>query len=265
MVKTQEGPSHSDQSTNRIFLLDEIRGACILCMLFYHTFIILGDYYGLSLGTRAYSFFLPVQPFFSAMFIFVCGISSRLSHSNLKRGLKLLVLAIAFSLITIYLLPLIHIEGAEDRFGILHLLSLCILCFALTHRWLDKIPPQIGMVLCFALYILLRGWELGYVGLSDSLSWHWPEQWKDIYWLFPLGIHSEQFYSADYFPLIPNFLIYFCGTYLGRYAAEGRFPDFSYRKYAPPLDWLGTHALLIYLLHVPVIYLVAFLFERVIL
>ena len=45
-----------------------------------------------------------------------------------------------------------------------------------------------------------------------------------------------------------------CGTYLGRWARDGKFPNFTYRLRFSSLSWLGRHALILYIVHQPLIF-----------
>ncbi len=72
-------------------------------------------------------------------------------------------------------------------------------------------------------------------------------------WLF--GFPSKDFASADYFPLLPWFFIFFAGFFFCRMFKTG-FPAFSEKIPCPFFALVGRHALPIYILHQPVIYLV---------
>ena len=120
----------AEKKQNRIGLMDDLRGFCVLCMIFYHGFLLAFSSFGVVAGGQAYDFFRPVQPFFAGTFILLCGISCRLSHSNRDRGLKLLAVALAINLITILGLPRLKplgfdFSGSEIWFGILDLLAAC--------------------------------------------------------------------------------------------------------------------------------------------
>ena len=52
-------------------------------------------YFRLNSPERCCFFFRPLEPFFGGAFILISGISSQLSRSNLKRGAKLLPIALA--------------------------------------------------------------------------------------------------------------------------------------------------------------------------
>lgn len=72
----------------RIYLLDELRGLAVFCMVFYHAFYSMSEFFGFEIGTKLLDFFTPAEPFFAALFIVISGISSRLSHDNTKRGVR---------------------------------------------------------------------------------------------------------------------------------------------------------------------------------
>ncbi len=250
---------------NRVALLDEFRGFCVLCMIFYHSFIFMYDQYGISFGYEAYSFFSPVQPFFSCAFMWVCGICCRLSHNNLKRGLVLLVLSLLLNFASIVVLPKLGFVETEIWFGILNFLSICILMFVLLEKPISKINPVIGSIICILLMWIFRDWiSSGTVSLFGDISYTLPGEVYENEWLFPLGITARGFYSADYFPLIPYMFVFFWGTFLGEYVRDGRIPDFMYPVRVPFLDWLGTHALIIYIVHLPIVYVILELYQWIV-
>ena len=64
----------------RIHLMDELRGFAVFCMVFYHGFYTLAFLMGQSWGEWLYRFFMPAEPWFAGLFIFIAGISSNLTH-----------------------------------------------------------------------------------------------------------------------------------------------------------------------------------------
>ena len=71
----------------RLNFLDEIRGLAVFCMIFYHAFYVCGSYFGQEWASLLFDFFLPVQPWFAGIFIFVCGISCSLSKNNFRKNI----------------------------------------------------------------------------------------------------------------------------------------------------------------------------------
>ena len=251
--------------SGRIALLDEIRGFCVLCMIFYHSFIFMYEQFNISFGYDAYTFFGPVQPFVSCAFLFICGICCNFSHSNLKRGLKLLAFALILSFISIIVLPKLGFVDTEIYFGVLHFLSISILIYSLFEKYIAKIPGFVGIIICLFLFYIFRFWlSDGQITLTEDLSVSYPTEWNDIKWLFPFGIRGPGFFSADYFPLIPYIFIFFLGSSLGKYMAKGYVPDFAYPVHIKPLYWLGTNALLVYIVHLPIVFVILSFYQWII-
>lgn len=97
-------------------------------------------------GAWLFQFFNPAEPFFAGLFIFICGISCRLSHNNWKRGALLALVAAGMSLF-LYL----FMREQMIWFGVLHFLAVSILLFALLRPALDRIPPLAGVIASFLL------------------------------------------------------------------------------------------------------------------
>ena len=67
--------------TGRIYFMDEVRGFDLLLMVAFHGFYTAGYLFGFRPAAWLFNFFNPVEPFFAGLFILICGISCRLSHS----------------------------------------------------------------------------------------------------------------------------------------------------------------------------------------
>ncbi len=233
----------------RICLMDELRGFAVVCMIFYHAFYTLANLFSLGWALALLRFFRPAEPWFAALFILISGVSSQLSRSNLARGLKLLAVALAVTLATWLVVPQEVIV-----FGILHFLSICMILFGLAGRFLNRLPhPWLWVALCAAGYLLTLRVDAGTLGFGP-LSLALPRAWYEAGWLFPLGLPGPGFRSSDYFPLFPWVFVFLAGTFLGRFAAAGRFPAFCYPSRVPALSWVGRRALVLYVVHQPVIY-----------
>ena len=236
----------------RIHFLDEVRGFDLILMVFFHGFYMLGWIYDVAFGRTLFQFFRPVQPLFAGLFIFICGISCYLSHSNARRGLILAGISVGISLF-LYL----FMRDEMIWFGILHFLAVSILLFAALRPLLSKVPPLAGIAVCAVLFLLTyhMSHELGsWFGIKGLFTLPLPESLVDIPWLYPLGIGRGT--GADYFPLLPWFFCFLAGSFVGVWAKAGRFPGWMYKSRAPWLSWIGKHTLIIYVVHQPVIYVV---------
>ncbi len=234
----------------RIYLMDELRGFAVFCMVFYHGFYTLAYLYNLKAGMVLLNFFMPAEPYYAGLFMLISGISSDLSHSNLKRGIKLLGIALAITLVTYFVVPQDIIV-----FGILHFLSVCMILYGLLKPISDRFRfSWAAIAACTVLYLCTMGISRGYLGFSPQLGVQLPSSLYQTNWLAPLGIYNSVFRSSDYFALFPWIFVFAAGTFLGKLAALGRFPAFTYQSRVPFFSWLGRNALILYIVHQPVIY-----------
>lgn len=242
------------KAKNRIHLLDEIRGLAVFCMIFYHAFYIIGSSFGISDATALFYFFLPVQPFFAGIFIFICGISCTLSKSNLKRGLILLAIALGMTLITVFVMPEMGFTDCEIYFGILHFLSVSILIYTVLSKKIGKIPLFTGVLICAVLYAFTSRIGEGVLAYGSLFSFRLPEKLYETNFLIPLGIYNSEFSTADYFPLFPDIFIFFAGVFAGKRFVSKGYPDWCYENKLPFFSFLGRNALVIYIVHMPLIF-----------
>lgn len=236
---------------NRIHIVDELRGLCVVLMVIYHALYTLAASFLSPLALSLYTFFYPVEPFFAGVFIVLCGFSCRLSHNNVRRGLLLALVSAGLTTVLLLAMP-----SQVIRFGVLHCLAVCILLFAAAKPLLDRIPPLVGMIAAIVLFAV--SWTVPTMHGGRFLGMALPAALLECDPLLPLGFGTV--FSADYFPLIPWLFLFLCGTFLGHW--RDRLPAWCYRRRIPPLSYLGRHSLWIYLLHQPIIFGAAWLITR---
>lgn len=213
----------------RIWELDAWRGTIVVYMLFFHLMYDLHFFYGHPFNPFEHLGF--ATPFIiSVTFYPLAGISSGLSRNTFKNGLRVAALAIAFSLITWLIFP----DGFV-RFGTLHLLATAML---LTPLW-QKLPTPLLGALVPIFFIL------GQIVSRQQVT---------NPWLFPFGLLTPEFSSLDYFPLIPYLGPYIAGIVIYRtiYGPRGKTSLLAEWRWTRPLQLIGRHTLLIYVLHQPV-------------
>ena len=226
---------------NRIWELDALRGLNLLWMMVIHFIYDITFLFPLVQWTAPgwYTFLVRLC---SVLFILISGICVTLGKHSLRRGLTVLGGGMIITAVTVAL----AVTGLCDSsiiiyFGILHCLGLCMLLWPLVKK-------------CPGWVLLLLGLALRYVGrYFDTLS-------LDTYWLVPLGLHPDDFASSDYFPIVQHFGIFLVGAGLGRYLYSKKTSLLPKVKQNPPIRFLsfcGRHSLLIYLLHQPVLSLIA--------
>jgi uncharacterized membrane protein len=120
------------------------------------------------------------------------------------------------------------------RFGILHFLGLSIILYI----FIQKLNHKLLVTLLIAsIYI---GNILSHKVVETS-------------YLFPFGLANSHFSSMDYYPLFPWFGIFLFGVILGKQlykSKRGGKPPLICK----PLNYLGKHSLLIYLVHQPILF-----------
>ena len=240
----------------RYHFLDEVRGLAICCMLVFHSLFTVSLFTASNIPVNLINFFMPAQPFFSWLFVFISGISCNLSHSNLVRGLKLAPVAVALTAVTV-VLNHYNIISVID-FGILHLLSVGMILWGLAEKLQKKIIPAIGLAIMFALFLITYSVPYGKLAFFIKL----PEVLYKNSLLSFVGFPHSTYASDDYFPLIPWLFAFFSGGFLGRIFVTAKFPEFFKKSYVKPFGFLGRHGLIIYIVHQPVIYGLCFIISK---
>ncbi len=256
---TTKAKQKADQkaATNRIWELDTWRGVAICTMILYHFMWDLWFFRLLPPDVTLFDgFWKYVQRFTAVSFLLLVGISLTISYRSsllrkggdssglfakfARRGLKVFGLGMIVTLVT-------WVVGVGTiHFGILHLIGFSIIAAYpfLRFRWLN-----------FFLWMLF--FAAGYFTVVNPI-------YLDHNWLTWLGLRRPDYYASDYFPVIPWFGVVLLGIFLGNtfYTASGRtfyLPDWG--NFAPFrfLQLLGRNSLLIYMIHQPILYALAFL------
>ncbi|MDR2752734.1 MAG: DUF1624 domain-containing protein [Oscillospiraceae bacterium] len=244
----------SKENGKRLEFLDELRGFCVLAMVIYHGLYLLGQHFGVAPALAAYQALQPWQPGVAAIFILLSGVCVRFSSNIKVRALQLLVWAAVLMLVTILLLPALGMDMRETAvwFGVLHLLGFSKLLYHYGKGVFEKIPKLLGMAVSMLAFVFTFGGQHGVFSIF-GYDVKLPQFLYQTNIFVPLGFHKPDFYAWDYFPLLPWFFLFLFASFLGRYMeGKDKLPDFCYKRYVLPLGFFGKHALLVYLLHLPV-------------
>ena len=223
----------SASPSKRIELMDALRGLAVILMVIHHFLYDLVVFLGAPDWLFSNPVFDILHYIFAGLFIMLSGVSSRFSRSNVKRGIKVFIIAMVISLVT-------GVMNMPIRFGVLHLLGFCMVFYGLTCRLWESLPRVFAMILCV---VLLVGTALAveYIEIPTRHLWM-------LGWTYP------GFYSSDYFPIFPWLFVFLFGTVLGAYIREGSFPKRFYEAKPPLFPIVGRRALLIYVIHQPILY-----------
>lgn len=233
-----------DRGSRRLPILDTLRGFALVSMVGYHLCYNLDDIFGVFLPWYHTTGAWIWQLFTSGAFLLLAGMCTHLSGKPLRRALRTGIAALGITCVTLVFMPDRHI-----LFGILHCIAACQLIFMAAERFFRGVRPRLGLLLCVLLYIVTFGLARGYL-FFGPFSVPLP-QWYGSAGMFVLGFPSASFYSADYFPLLPNIFVFLAGHYLG-YALP-HLPQRIKAWSIPPLDFLGRRSMMVYLLHQPIL------------
>ena len=238
----------------RVFLLDITRGICVLAMIAYHFCWDLGYFGFIDLRLITQGFGLFVAQLIGLSFITIAGISSRIMSLSdsfkqkfLKRFFKLVFISAVISIATF-----MFNKDSFIFFGILHFLSVCSL-ISLILIYIKSSFHLLLIFLCAAI-ISISGITFN---LPLMLSW--------------LGFNREIPASNDFYPLFPWITFYFFGFWSGKIIHE----KFSQKNNGVQMpingvyicfkffQYMGQKALVIYILHQPILFSLFFVFIKV--
>ncbi|MGC8850980.1 MAG: heparan-alpha-glucosaminide N-acetyltransferase [Candidatus Micrarchaeia archaeon] len=232
----------------RFWEVDVLRGVGIVMVVFYHFFFDL-NLFGVLPNAMYSGAWLLFQRAAASLLLFVVGVSLAISRERrgddreffrhcFKRSMQLFAVALGITAVT-----LVYPGRGFIAFGVLHFIALSILlsCFFARFKW----GAFAGGVTAIVAGLAVAG-----MSARDNF----------FFWL---GFHSPEFYSLDYFPVLPWFGVVLLGLFAGEtfYAAGKR----TYNLWLQPgtlaraLSFFGRHSLFIYLAHQPIIFSVLFL------
>lgn len=238
------------ENKTRYYLLDGLRGICIISMILYHTLWDLVYIHGAELKWYQSVPGYLWQQSICWCFILLSGFCWSLGRRKMRRGLLVSAAGALVSLVTVVLIP-------EQRilFGILTLLGSCMLLMIPFEKILRHLSPWLGMTGSFLLFLLTRNMGRRKLGFESWNLAEIPDVLYDNLLTAYLGFPEQGFYSTDYFPLFPWIFLFISGYYLYRICIEKECLDWLRAIHLPGLEFMGKHSLQIYLVHQPVIYL----------
>lgn len=214
----------------RIWELDALRGVGIWLVVALHLL------YDLSAPILLHPVVDAIRRAVGIFFVVLSGLCVTLGRRSIRRGLVVFGCAMGITLVT----ALLDGWGVTDtiRFGVLHLLGVCMILWPVFRKLPIWALAVLGTVL-----ILLGKW---FGGLQVETPW-----------LFPLGLRTATFSSGDYFPLCPHLGWFLLGAVLGRTLYQEKKSLLPQRSGEEPMGffrWCGRQCLLIYLAHQPVLF-----------
>lgn len=229
----------------RVGVFDLVRGFSVVSMVLFHLVYDLKFIVGADVAWFA----PPLQDVWrcsiSWVFLFVAGCMCPLSRSNLRRSLEYGAVALA-----IWLVTTVASVDTPISFGIIYCMAACTLVAWALGRAGALPRGRVAALLLLVAFLALQGLADGTVILGTVRV---PEGLYATPWLSWLGLPGPRFSSGDYYPLLPYLALYLAGAAMGSWWASRGYPEWARRARVAPLNFVGRHALAIYVAHQPAI------------
>lgn len=236
-----------DSNNKRIELIDAARGFAVVVMICYHIYFDIGLVFGEKPDFLSASFINVCLLVFPCIFFVISGICTAFSSNILKRGVLLFLIGEAITVITSVFFP-----SELILFGAISSIGCCMVIYYFAQKFFKKLPSVLIITVCVLLFVVFYDFAA-----TKELNFLFKRVLLDINteseYLYPFGIVYDGFHSADYFPLVPYFFVFLCGTALSRPIINKKLPQWFYSLKVPFLNKVGRYSLIIYIVHQPLI------------
>lgn len=238
---------------SRAYELDLLRGIAVLFMILDHFMFDLCGLlpalftdYPRKLLVFAYNYWYwdvrtAVRIVIVFVFLALTGICCSFSRDNLKRGFKLLLVALGLTAVTFIAGEIIGESETMIVFGVLHAIAVSLLLVGLmeklhTNKW---VYLALGSALCiFAIAIELTH-DVHLVSYSAD----------KFHILFGKAVLGTIQIGSDCFALPQTCGQIFLGVFLGKQFYKERKSAFGLKYHREPVAFLGRHSLIVYFAH----------------
>ena len=237
----------------RYHILDGIRGAAVISMILYHAVWDIVNMLGIYMPWYYSNIGYVWQQSICYTFILLSGFCWQMGRRRLRRGLTVFIAGLAVTVVTAVFMP-----NGVIIFGILTLIGTCMLVMIPLDKVFKRVNPVIGLILAAGAFFVTRNVNYGTLGFEEIIIKWLPHDalYKNTFTAF-LGFPPYTFHSSDYFSFLPWVFLFIMGYFLyGIFERRDWLKVFA-RKGIHPLEFVGRHALIIYLVHQPVLYAIA--------
>ena len=236
-------------ASERYTLPDIIRGSALIQMMLYHGLWDLVFVFGIDIPWFGSAGCYIWQQSICWVFIFLSGFCVNFSKHKLKRAVTVLICSAVISIVTIVVMPY-----AAVKFGVLTLIGSGMLFMIPLDKLFSKVPPLAGGAVSMLLFILTRNVPYGYLGFENLNIISLPQSLYCNIFTAYIGFPPADFSSSDYFSVVPWFFLFSAGYFAYRIFRKYDLFQILSPVTIPPIEWLGRHSLVIYMIHQPLIY-----------
>ena len=239
--------------SSRAYELDLLRGIAVLFMIFDHfMFDLCGllpalfSDYPRKLMRLAYDYWYwdvrtVVRVVIVFAFLALTGICCSFSRDNLKRGFKLLLVALGLTAVTFVAGKVVGDSEMMIVFGVLHAIAVSLLLVGLleklhTNKW---VYLALGTLLCILAIAIELTHDVYLVSYSSD----------NFFVLLGKAILGTVQIGFDCFALPLTCGQIFVGVFLGKQFYKNRTSAFGLNYRREPIAFLGRHSLLVYFAH----------------
>jgi uncharacterized membrane protein len=228
----------------RYTAIDCLRAVLVIAMIAYHTLWDLVFIYEVNIPWYYTDARQIIQKTIRWSFILLSGFCFSMGRRHIKRGLVLLGCSLVVTAVS-----LVALEDSPIHFGVLTLLGCATLLTAALHKVFAKCNPFVGVGICLALFLCTEYLQIGKFAGLQMPQWLYANDFTAL-----LGFPPKEFWSSDYVPLIPWLFSYWIGYFTYAVFAKLHWLDLFTKWHCRPLEWIGRHSLMLYMVHQPVVY-----------
>ena len=235
----------------RYSALDLLRGLAIISMVLYHAMWdivhIFDNNFRWFKGDLGYLW----QQSIGITFIFLAGFCFSLSKRKIKRGIFVFICGGIITAVTLIFMP-----ENQIIFGVLTFIGSALLLQTALEPILKRVNGIWGFSLSLILFVVFKNLRDGLI-----LSFSAPKFLYKNYFTAFLGFPPRNFWSTDYYGLFPWFFLFLCGYFAYNLFKEKGWLEVLTKIKCPPIEFIGRHSIMIYMVHQPLVYALLTLFS----
>lgn len=237
------------KSKNRYTTLDTLRGFTLVSMILYHGIWDLVYIFGIHMPWYESKAAYIWQQSICWTFILLSGFCWSLGRKKLNRGFWVLGGSVVISLVTALFMP-----DSRILFGVLSLIGTAMLILIPLDKGLKQVNPYIASGICFVIFFLTKQISGGSIRIGSYEILELPSKMYANLFTAYLGFPAPEFFSSDYFPIIPWIFLYMTGYFWYQIFDKRDWKQYLSGVNGKPFAWMGRHSLLIYMVHQPIVY-----------